>query len=54
LSYDAPVLFTLRSLDGQPLSRSGRIRVFHGFGDARVKLGNTTWTVEKEATVARE
>jgi hypothetical protein len=49
LRYDDPPLFTLRSLDDRPLSRSRRIRVFHGFGDARVKLGDTIQTVQKEA-----
>ena len=38
LAYaDAP-LFTLRSADGQPLARSRSVRVFHGFGDPRVRL----------------
>ena len=30
--YDAPVLFTLTSLDGNPLSTAEQVRVFHGFG----------------------
>ncbi len=53
LTYDAPVLFTLRSLDGQPLSRSRRLRVFHAFGDARLKLGRQINRVERESVVER-
>ena len=48
LRYDAPPLFTLRSLDGKPLNRSKRVRIFHGFGDARVKLGSQVGTVPRE------
>ena len=46
---DAAPLFTLRSLDGKPLARSKRVRVFHGFGDPRLKLGRTLQTVAREA-----
>ena len=52
LRYDAPVLFTLRSLDGEPLASSGRVRVYHGFGEARVKVGRSVRTVAKEETVS--
>jgi hypothetical protein len=51
LRYESPPLFTLRSLDGQPLDRSRRIRVFHGFGDARVRLGQRIETVRREAVL---
>jgi hypothetical protein len=52
LTYaDAP-LFTLRSTDGEPLARSRSIRVFHGFGDPRVRLGLDTRTVAKEEVVS--
>jgi hypothetical protein len=49
LRYSAAPLFTLRSLDGKPLERSKRVRVFHGFGDPRLKLGRTVQTVPREA-----
>ena len=52
LRYDKPVLFTLRSQDGKPLDRSKQVRVYHAFGDPRVKLGDTVWTVDKEASTA--
>ena len=47
--YPAPVLFTLRSLDGKPLARSAQVRVFHAFGDAELTLGGHTFTVPKQA-----
>jgi hypothetical protein len=50
--YDAPVLFTLRSLDGRPLESSATIRVYHGFGDARILVGGKLRTVTREETVA--
>jgi hypothetical protein len=37
LTYKAPVLFTLRSLDGQAITRSARVRIYHGFGDNRLQ-----------------
>jgi hypothetical protein len=48
LRYDAAPLFTLRSLDGKPLARSKQVRVFHGFGDARVKLRGSVQVVTRE------
>ena len=51
LAYaDAP-LFTLRALDGQPLENSRKIRVFHAFGDTRIKLGDKVRTVPKESSL---
>src|SRR5262249_17739303 len=52
LEYETPSLFTLRSLDGKPLMTSSRVRVFHGFGSPRVRLGNTTQSVDKEAEIS--
>ena len=52
LAYKDAPLFTLRSADGQPLARSRKIRVFHGFGDARMKLGGNTFTIAKEEVAA--
>jgi hypothetical protein len=51
LHYDEPAFFTLRSLDAQPLSRSKRIRVYHGFGDTRLKLKGTMRNVAKEIMI---
>lgn len=51
LSYAEPVLFTSRSLDGKPLETSGKVRVFHGFGEDRIKIGQVVRTVAKEKVV---
>jgi hypothetical protein len=52
--YKDPPLFTLRSLDGKPLAQSGRIRVFHAFGDSRIKLGSQTIEVTRETVYAQD
>jgi Family of unknown function (DUF5696) len=52
LAYANAPLFTLRSADGEPLARSRRVRVFHGFGDPRVRLAGATLTVAKEEVVS--
>lgn len=46
--YEAAPLFTLRSLDGQPLIRSRRVRVFHAMGDSRLQFRGSTRSVVKE------
>lgn len=51
LEYSMPPFFTLRSLDDRPLDRSRSIRVFHGFGDPRVRIDNRVWTVSREAVL---
>jgi len=50
-SYPSPPFFTLRSLDDRPLAKSRRIRVYHGFGDARVRIRNTVWTVPRQTVL---
>lgn len=52
LRYQDAPLFTLRSLDGQPLERSREVRVFHGFGDPRLVWRGRTLVVARE-TMAR-
>ena len=51
LTYEDAPFFTLQSMDGQPLDRSRQIRVYHGFGDPRIRLGRHTWEVEREQIV---
>jgi hypothetical protein len=46
--YDVPVLFTLTSKDGRPLAESAQVRVFHGFGDARLRWRGDTVEVQRE------
>lgn len=50
LTYTNAPLFTLRSLDHQPLARSSRVRVYHGFGDPRLALAGTTRVVARESS----
>ena len=52
IDYGRGALFTLRSLDGRPLAESRRVRVFHGFGPTRVRIGDREFDVEREAEVA--
>ncbi len=51
--YAEPVLFTLRSLDGRPIQRSRRVRVYHAFGDSQVRLWGEDHQVPKEAILER-
>ncbi len=51
VDYERSALFTARSLDGRPLADSARVRIYHGFGPAQVRLGGKTFTVEREAEV---
>jgi hypothetical protein len=51
-SYPDGALFTLQSLDDQPLATSGQVRVFHGFGPATLTWRNRTWTIAREQTIA--
>ncbi|MBM3242196.1 hypothetical protein FJZ31_38500 [Candidatus Poribacteria bacterium] len=51
VKYDSPVLFTLRSLDGKPISESEQVRVFHGFGDARLAWRDGVVEVGKEIII---
>jgi hypothetical protein len=53
LSYDAPPLFTLRAVGGLSLATAPRARVFHGFGDPRIRWAGRELTVEREAVVSR-
>ena len=49
--YTAPVLFTMRSLDGKPVRGSERVRVFHGFGEPDLVLDGKRFPVAREAVV---
>jgi len=49
--YERPAFFTLRSLDDAPIAQSSRIRIFHGFGDARVKVNGKIHEVKRENVV---
>jgi hypothetical protein len=53
IEYPGGALFTLRSLDDRPLEESGRVRVYHGFGPASVRLGERVIEVAREEVVTR-
>lgn len=48
IDYETPTLFTARSLDGRPIERSGRVRIYHGFGDSRIRLGDRVFEVPRQ------
>jgi len=48
VNYDKSTLFTIRSLDKKPINKSKKVRVFHGFGDSKIKIGKNIRTVKKE------
>ncbi|MFO8014728.1 MAG: glycoside hydrolase [Phycisphaerae bacterium] len=52
LVYEDPPLVTLRSLDGKPLGESAKVRLWHGFGDPRVRFRGKEWRVAREEIVA--
>lgn len=51
ITYHQAPFFTLRSLDDRPLTRSRRVRVFHGWGDPSIRIGRTTVRIPREAVV---
>ena len=51
LDYETPALFTARALDGKPLAESGQIRIYHGFGDSRIRLAGQDFRVERESVI---
>jgi hypothetical protein len=48
LGYEAPALFTIRSMDGKRLAASKQVRIYHAFGDQRLRWKGVVETVEKE------
>ena len=52
-TYKAPVLFTLASKDGRPLTTSRQGRVYHGFGESEFLLWDITHDVPRQATLLR-
>lgn len=48
-TYQNPPLFTVTSLDGQPLERSARVRIYHGFGDPRLTWFGRDVEIQRES-----
>jgi hypothetical protein len=51
LDYAQPVLFTVRSLDGKPIAESSKVRIYHGFGQRRIRLFGKEFDVPREDVV---
>lgn len=51
VEYASPALYVVRSLDGQPIATSKKVRVFHGFGDARLDLNGRVVEVPRETVL---
>ncbi|HNV00238.1 MAG: hypothetical protein KA191_01555 [Verrucomicrobia bacterium] len=51
IDYDGPVLFTMRGESGRALARAPGVRVYHGFGDSRLRWRDTLFEIEKERVV---
>ncbi len=52
IDYETPTLFTARSLDGKDIAASSQVRIYHGFGDERIRLAGKTFEVAREGIVA--
>ena len=48
LKYDSAPLFTVRSMDGRPINESTSLRIYHGFGDSRIRIGDAVKSVARE------
>jgi hypothetical protein len=51
MEYENPAFFTMRSLNGASILWSSKIRVFHGFGDTRIKVKDTLHDVKREGII---
>ena len=52
IDYHQPTLFTARSLDGEPIADSRKVRIYHGFGDPRISLFGKQLEVQREQIVS--
>lgn len=52
VDYAKPALFTAGSLDGKPIAESAKVRIYHGFGDQRIRLFGREFEVAREETVS--
>lgn len=46
--YETPALFTVTSLEGKLWLRADRVRIWHGFGPSRIRLGGRDFDVSGE------
>lgn len=50
-TYGGPTLFTIRSLDGRPIRTSRKVRIYHGFGQDKLRLGQSELQIAREKTL---
>ena len=50
--YDPSAMFVVESLDEKPITQSTKTRIFHAFGDPRIRIAGKEFEVEAEAEVA--
>ena len=53
ITFNQSPFFTLESLDGQPVHKARRLKVFHGFGDVILPIWGQLFEVKREAIVER-
>jgi len=51
IDYAEPALFTAQSLDGKPIAESSKVRIYHGFGNDRIRLSGKEFNVAREDVV---
>ena len=54
IDYDPSALFTIRGLDVAPIAKSSKVRIFHGFGHARVRVAGREFLVQREQVVSTQ
>ena len=52
VDYPGGALFTVRSLDGAPIERSRRVRIYHGFGPTCINVAGRVLDVARETVVS--
>ncbi len=51
VDYQPPALFTVRSLEGKMYLRAESVRIYHGFGATKIRLGGRNFEVVREGVV---
>jgi hypothetical protein len=51
LTYRSPTIFTVRSLNQEPIRRSSQIRAYHACGEDQIQLAGTVYSVRREITL---
>ena len=51
VEYPDGAMFTVRAHDGKPITESRQVRVYHGFGDPNIRIGDRVFIVAREVVV---